>query len=156
MSDAAASAITAAAALLGAGLGSYTTFKLTRPFRQEAALNRMAALFESRLPVYLKQWKLSEYGVEDAPWDLPLSEREKLVEQMRDWYYRDGGGLLMSGRAFNRWKDARDQLLRPEASSAEIFESLSAMRTHLKIDMGVRQLEEDLVKYAEPAEDEWS
>jgi hypothetical protein len=156
MSDVAATTVTAAATLLGAGLGSYTTYKLTRPYRQEAALNRIAAIFESRLPVYLRQWKLTEYGPEEAPRNLPLVEREALVQQMRDWYYRDGGGLLISGRAFNRWRSARDELLRPEATPGEIWKSLTALRTALKIDLGVRQLEEATVQYAEPEEDRWS
>jgi hypothetical protein len=155
MSDAAASAITAAATLLGAGLGSYTTLRLTRPFRQEATLNRVASLFDRRLPVYVKQWKLTEYGPEDEPWELELPEREKLVDQMRDWYYADGGGLLMSGRAFNYWRVARDTLLKREASPEEISNSLSTLRTHLKIDLGVRHIEEALVQFAEPEEEQW-
>jgi hypothetical protein len=156
MSDVAATTVTAAATLLGAGLGSYTTYKLTRPYRQEAALSRIAGIFESRLPAYLKQWKLTEYGPEEAPRNLPLADRQALVEQMQHWYYSDGGGLLMSGHAFNHWRVARDELLRPEASPAEIWKSLTALRTALKIDLGVRQLEEELVQYAEPEEHRWN
>jgi hypothetical protein len=50
---------------------------------------------------------------------------------------------------------ARGLLLRPEASPAEIWKALSALRTHLKIDIGV-QVEEASVKFAEPEEKCWS
>ena len=155
MDEVIASAIGAAAALAGGALGSYTTFKITRPFQQEAALERAASAFEKRLPRYLRQWKLTEYGTEEVPFDLVLSERRELVEQMRDWYYTDGGGLLMSGRAFNRWRVARDLLLKPKATPSEIYEALSELRTHLKIDLGIRQIEEADVRFAEPEEDRW-
>jgi hypothetical protein len=105
MSDG-ATAIASAATLLGVGLGSYTTYRLTRPFQQEAALNRMAAGTGTTTMVV----------VFSCPGEHSI-----------------GGGLRETN-----YSDPRRHQLRSTRHSPPCGRIL-----------GVRQLEEDLVKYAE-------
>jgi hypothetical protein len=57
---------------------------------------------------------------------------------MRAWYYEQGG-WLMSGDAFNKYRAARQLLLRDTASAEVVYDAFSALRTERRIDVGARE-----------------
>jgi hypothetical protein len=102
-------------------------------------------LFESRLKLYAALLPLTEYGPEDRPKELPLGEREALAGKLTVWYYKDGAGLLLSGKGLEHFREARAALAKRDAAPTEIWTALSELRTELKIDLGVREPEERLI-----------
>jgi hypothetical protein len=124
-------------------------------FRQEAVLARTQPLFEKRFEAYGELLPLTDYGPENQPKDLGRDERKKLANRLREWFYKGGAGLLLSGRAFEQFQSAREALSNPCASSADIRGELSQLRTDLKIDLGVRQPPERNVAVAWPEDERW-
>ena len=69
--------IGAGAALLGAAVGGWVTFKVAGPYWERAKLSAVQPLLEARLPAYGTLWELTEYGPEEAPKQLNQVARTK-------------------------------------------------------------------------------
>jgi hypothetical protein len=124
-------------------------------FRQEAVLARAPELFQRRLEAYGDLLPLTDYGRETDPKELTLNQRRDLEEELRAWFYKNGAGLLLSGRAFEQFQKARTMLVAKDADRFVIHKELSKLRTDLKIDLGVRQPQEREVALAWPEEERW-
>jgi hypothetical protein len=155
LSDLTTSLVSAGAALIGAGLGGYATLKARRPFREELALNQAAVLTERKLLAFGRLLPVTEYGSEEEPKHLRLSERRDLAKKMTEWYYEEGSGLMLSGRSVKQFVAARGALESADATPSEIRVALSLLRTDLKIDLGVREPSERLAPMAEPEQERW-
>jgi hypothetical protein len=123
-------------------------------FSQDAALGRAGSLFEKRLDAYKSLLPLTEYGSEDSPRHLRPDEKKALADRLRAWYYQDGAGLLLSGRAHKQFQQAR-QYLDEDRGAVDVNRVLSKLRTDFKIDLGVRQPQERDVALAWPEEERW-
>jgi hypothetical protein len=73
--------------------------------------------------------------------------RAKRVEELNAWFY-GGGGLVLSGDAHQAFYDARSRLQDEQATNEEVRDAMSALRTELKIDLGVRHPDERHVPMA--------
>jgi hypothetical protein len=124
-------------------------------FRQEAVLARVPELFDRRFDAYSHLLPLTDYGPEKQPKDLTAAERGDLADKLTTWFYENGAGLLLSGRAFVQFQRARDTIAKEDASPIYIHRHLSKLRTELKIDLGVRQPQERDVALAWPEEERW-
>jgi hypothetical protein len=123
-------------------------------FRQEAVLARAPQLFEKRFDAYSRLLPLTDYGPADKPKDLDSRARNTLEEQLANWFYDQGSGLLLSGRALVQFQSVR-ATLKESTDPKEIRDAFSSLRTHLKIDLGVRQPQERDVAMAWPEEERW-
>jgi hypothetical protein len=131
------------------------TMGLPSVFRQEAVLARTQPLFERRFEAYGRLLPLTDYGPENHPKQLDLTQRELLAEKLSDWFYEKGAGLLLSGRALEQFNAARNVLRTPNARPEAVRKELSGLRTDLKIDLGVRQPRERDVAMAWPEDERW-
>jgi hypothetical protein len=131
------------------------TMGMPTTFRKEAALGRTQSLFEKRFDVYARLLLLTDYGTENEPRRLDKAARAELSGQLRDWFYKCGGGLLLSGRAFDQFQRVSRELASSHATDADIRMEFSKLRTDLKIDLGVRQPGEREVPIAWPEEERW-
>lgn len=131
------------------------TMGVPSPFRQDAVLGRVQPLFERRFAAYSALLPYTEYGPEGEPREVPSSERKTLSDRLSEWYYADGAGLLLSGRALEQFLRARQTLISADATNQAVQDELSKLRTALKIDLGVRQPEERDVAMAWPEDERW-
>ena len=131
------------------------TMRMRSTFRQDAVLARIAPLFERRWEAYSKLLRMTDYGSEDEPKQLSEGDRRGLAEKLTRWFYEDGGGLLLSGRAHEQFLRARATVSDVCAKPSAVREELSRLRTDLKIDLGVRQPEERDLPMALPEEERW-
>jgi hypothetical protein len=156
-SDAVAALIGAGGAVAGAAVAGFVALRVALPYRKQAALQRQAALLVPRLESYSKLVPSMLPYRDDAgnPCDVPLDERREYARHLRAWYYADGGALLLTGDAFNAYRDAHRLLLDNTASATDVADSLSRLRTELKLDIGTRQAEERHVRFAPSAERGW-
>ncbi len=125
------------------------------PFRQGVVIARASELFDRRFDAYGRLHSLTDYGPENQPLNLTPAERRDRAHRLTAWFYEDGAGLLLSGRAFGQFRKARETLLAEDASSLDVRNDLSKLRTDLKIDLGVRQPQERDVTIAWPEEERW-
>ena len=70
------------------------------------------------------------------------NEKAERAAALDTWFYNEADGLLLSGDAFAVWRNARDLLRDPGSRDDDISGALSALRTELKIDLGVRHPDE--------------
>jgi hypothetical protein len=130
-----------------------TTMGIPTPYRQAATLARVPELFQKRFDTYSELLSLTDFaGIASVG-----SDGEALssaADRMTTWYYANGAGLLLSGRAFEQFHQTRE-ILRSSLSEKAVTESLSRLRTALKIDLGVRQPQERDVALAWPEEERW-
>lgn len=124
-------------------------------FRQEGVLARSASLFEKRFEAYSRLLPLTEYGSEVRPKVLDLQARRRLANDLRLWFYSEGAGLLLSGRALTQFQNVRRILKEVSVEPARVRDELSQLRTDIKIDLGVRQPSERNVMDAWPEEERW-
>jgi hypothetical protein len=132
-----------------------TTMGVPSAFRQEAVLAQVPQLFERRFDAYGHLLPLTDYGPADQPRDLEFPARRHLADNLTAWYYENGAGILLSGRALAQFQRARSALVTEDASPAAIRHELSKLRTDLKIDLGVRQAQERDVAMAWPEQERW-
>jgi hypothetical protein len=100
-------------------------------FRKQTALARDAG--------YRRLWALMEIvspTVEDND-DLTKERRDRLAQDLRSWYYTDGGGVYLSRKAADLFLRAKDTLKDAATDTNKIREAFSAVRTQLKVDVGV-------------------
>ena len=131
------------------------TMGMPTTFRKEAALGRTQSLFEKRFDAYACLLPLTDYGTEEQPHRLDEAARAKLAGRLGDWFYADGAGLLLSGRALDQFQRVLREVASSDATDADIRTEFSKLRTDLKIDLGVRQPGEREVPIAWPEEERW-
>jgi len=131
------------------------TMGVPTAFRQEAVLARVPQLFDRRFDAYARLLPLTDFGPEDQPKELSPAGRRDIAYRLTAWFYEQGAGLLLSGRALAQFQRVRRMLANEDASAAEIRDELSRLRTDLKIDLGVRQAQERNVAMAWPEEERW-
>lgn len=105
------------------------------------------ALFRARSSAYATLLPLTRYGSEEKPFEPSAQERAARDAELTDWFY-DTGGLLMSAPTLVAFRTARAELRRSEATNAERWRAFSALRTELKIDLGVGHPEERSIELA--------
>ena len=96
-----------------------------------------ANLSQARLASYASLLRLTRYGAEGRPFSLSVDERAAARDELMDWFYA-GGGLLLSSDAFVAFRAAHAQLTATDATDTDRWRAFSALRTELKIDLGVR------------------
>ena len=81
-------------------------------------------------------WELSSVT---SPTELQLdsNQRNDLAERLRDWYYKDGGGMYLSRTAADLFLKAKDSLTDSSKDSNNVRELFSTLRTQLKVDAGI-------------------
>lgn len=127
------------------------TMGVPTAYRQSASLNRTPELFKARLAAYGKLHPLLN------PRSMGSSHRQPRAvgQSMLDWYYQDGNGLLLSGRALDQFRRTREALERSDETSSQRDIELSQLRTDLKIDLGVRQPQERGIDFPWPEDERW-
>jgi hypothetical protein len=111
----------------------------TAPRVRDTTGTQRDSLLEARLAAYALLFGLTRYGSEGQPLSLSDKERARCAERLMDWFYgEEGGGLLLSGEAFLALRRAHARLTDPTANDRERWRAFSALRTELKIDLGVR------------------
>jgi hypothetical protein len=133
--------------------GWLETMGVPSAFRQGAVLARIPDLFKRRFEAYSRLLPLTYSGPENRPNDLTPAQRRDLEDRLKAWFYEQGAGLLLSGRALEQFQKVRRTL--KDASPADVGVELSQLRTDLKIDLGVRQPQERDLAMAWPEEERW-
>jgi hypothetical protein len=105
------------------------------------------ALFEARLKAYQMLLPLTDVGSPGKATTWTSQEREERAREFTAWFYFTGG-LLLSGDAHRAFYAARERLQDKCATDEELRQALSALRTELKIDLGVRHPDERHVPMA--------
>lgn len=93
-----------------------------------------AEVIQARLGAYAKLLPFTEW--------LPGDDKPGREERLKNWFYEEANGLLLSGDAFTDFLHARKLLLDPGLTDSDIRAAMSALRTELKIDLGVRDVTE--------------
>ncbi len=127
-------------------LGDPAKFNTALPARNSDGVKRDAVV-EARLASYTLVLKLTRYGPEDRPLVLSSDEREQRADALMDWFY-GGGGLLLSSEAHIAFLSAHRHLTNAQATDKHRRDAFSALRTELKIDLGVGQADERNVQMA--------
>ncbi|MDD7942904.1 hypothetical protein PHK61_31290 [Actinomycetospora lutea] len=127
------------------------TMGVPTPYRQSASLNRAAELFKARLTAYGKLLPL----LNPRSMESGHAQPRAVAERMLDWYYQEGNGLLLSGRALDQFRRTREALERSDETSSRRDVELSQLRTDLKIDLGVRQPQERGIDFPWPEDERW-
>jgi hypothetical protein len=96
-----------------------------------------AALVKARLDAYRTLLQLTNAGSLGKATTLKSRERRKRARELTAWFYA-GDGLLLSGDAHRAFYAARAVLEDEHTSDEQVRTALSALRTELKIDLGVR------------------
>jgi len=148
-----ADAVIALLALAGAVLGAGALVFTSLSYRKQSALYKTAALTEPRVAAYSAIVKEFRRYVDEAskPVDVPFDVRHELASTMQAWYFEQGG-WLMDGNTFNSYRVVRQKLRTRAADAESVFNALSALRTEMKIELGVRELGERDKPFAESEE----
>jgi hypothetical protein len=117
----------------------------TLPRVREDASRSMAieveqGLFEARLNSYRSLLHLTSVQ-SPSTGTLSPDERRDRAKELTEWFY-SGGGLLLSGDALNVFLVARSRLEDERSTDDVLRAAMSALRTELKIDLGVRHSDE--------------
>jgi hypothetical protein len=99
------------------------------------------AQFDARLKAYRELLPLTNTRTPADPTPLNSTERRQRANELTQWFYT-GGGLLLSGDAHRAFIAARDRLEDERATDGDVRTELSALRTELKIDLGIRDPDE--------------
>lgn len=131
------------------------TMGIPSDFRRNGALARVPSLFEKRFEAYASLLPLTKYGAEDRPKVLNRARRRKLTDDLTAWFYHEGRGLLLSGRALTQFNRVRETLGEVCVEPGRVRDEFSQLRTDIKIDLGVRQPSERNVGAAWPEDERW-
>lgn len=135
--------------------GWLDTMGIPSVFRQDAVLTRASSLFGKRFEAYARLLPLTDYGRKEDPADLDPTARRELADRLAKWFYVEGAGLLLSGRALVQYLRVRTKLRETDSTPTELWKEFSQLRTDLKIDLGVRQPSERDVAMPWPEEERW-
>jgi len=102
--------------------------KRDEQFRLQVALERMSA--------YRTLWSLTEPLSPAVQLDLSPDDRALHLAALRSWYHQAGNGMFGSWDASSRFVQVT-HLLESGAPTPEVRKAVSALRTQLKVDMGV-------------------
>ena len=108
---------------------SIELFKSQLEFRKQTAVAREAA--------YRRLWALTQIFSPSIRTDLPTEHRDEVALSLRSWYYTDGNGIYLSRTAADLFFKARDLLKQPDEDADRIRHAFSALRTQMKLDVGV-------------------
>lgn len=131
------------------------TMGVPTSYRQGAALQRVAPLFEQRAESYGRLLPHLDLGPPQTPKRLTVAEREALGNRLRGWFYDGVSGLLLSGRAHEQFVKLEDLLGEADVDPETIWAAASRLRTDLKVDLGVRQPQESRVAMSWPEDERW-
>jgi hypothetical protein len=81
-------------------------------------------------------WELSSITSPTEP-HFTEKQRRDLALSLRDWYYKDGGGMYLSITAADLFLKAKDALNDSGKDANNVREAFSLLRTQLKVDAGV-------------------
>jgi hypothetical protein len=113
-----------------------------------ATPEQRTALITARLEAYQTLLQLTNVGPPGKAMRLSPRERRKRAAALTAWFY-GGGGLLLSGDAHRAFYAARARLEDKYATVTTVRAVMSALRTELKIDVGVRHPDERDVSMAQ-------
>jgi hypothetical protein len=95
-------------------------------------------VLETRLPAYRELWALSGRIAASGRDDINAAEQALLASELREWYYRDGHGLVLSSEASHLLRAAMGTLREAEPhNTAAVRKLMSRLRTTLKTDLNV-------------------
>jgi hypothetical protein len=97
--------------------------------------------FDARLEAYRELLPLTNPRAQGDARPLNSTQRGQRANELTQWFYT-GGGLLLSGDAHRAFIAARDRLEDQRATDDDVRNTLSALRTELKIDLGIRDPDE--------------
>lgn len=97
-----------------------------------------SALAPQRTASYAALWEKAEaLSPRDAA-SLDAKKTEDLLKQLREWYYEKGGAMYLSLDTADLFLKGLKMLERPEdLRPKEITDSFSALRTQMKVDLGI-------------------
>ena len=105
------------------------------------------ALFHARSTAYVALLPLTRYGSEEEPLELSAEERAARGDELMAWFYNTGG-LLMSAPTLVAFRTAHAKLESSKSTNDERRRAFSALRTELKIDLGVGHPDERPIELA--------
>jgi hypothetical protein len=105
------------------------------------------SLLNARLDAYEALIPLTDYGPEDQPLAMSLEDRGTRATEMMVWFY-ERGGLLMSSDALVAFRLAHQRLTASDADDHARRKAFSALRTELKIELGVGSADERDIEMA--------
>ena len=100
-----------------------------------------------RLLAIQRLWALTEDVSPTIQADLTPETRKKMSEQLRAWYYEDGNGIFLRPESTDLFLRAKATLVtlmpgKENVPDKTIRKAFSALRTQLKVDIGVYSSEE--------------
>lgn len=126
--------------LVGIGIGFLSNFLIAK-FKARYELKGAIAITKANF--YIDLWKLCEQNIKT------LEERNKKYKLLKDWYV-EGGGLLLSFKATDRFIGALKILQKAEDLSSEnlmkLKEHLTWIRTEMKYEVGTYSRKEARTK----------
>jgi hypothetical protein len=100
-------------------------------------------IIDTRLPTYRELWALSGVMAASGKDDMEGSAQLEFADKLRDWYYQDGHGLVLSKEVSTQLLEIRN-ILRGQSSR----KLLSILRTQLKQDLQVYGEKADNERFA--------
>lgn len=131
-------------ALLGVATESDEQGLLRRTHVRNANDRPSAEMFNARLTAYASLLPLTRNPETRAGVELEAA--------LNRWFYSSGNGLLLSGDSFRSFQQLRKDLTSPKSWPDQISSDASALRTELKIDLGVRHPDERYIELARPVD----
>jgi len=168
--DASATVVAAWIAAIAAAAATVANLLLARSFEEERAIGAAAVMLEKRLDAYANLWALLDAGPKprsDAErteqWPIPTpipgpaaswadicTNPKARGARLREWHYRDGGGLLLSHDAQALWHAVERALERTDADTQAdrmaVWSAMSLLRSELKRDLLVRGNESHMTR----------
>jgi hypothetical protein len=103
-------------------------------------MSQQAELVLPRLEAYRKSWAITHDAsptlVKDKGMGLTSAKRDKMEEELRAWYFENGGnGIFLSSEARDLFVQGVRQLI--GTASGDAVETLSQLRTQTKNELGI-------------------
>ena len=105
-------------------------------FKANESLKRAVA--EKRAPMYLDLWEKTKDFSATRTHQPTDQEKDSLYKEMTDWYYDKGNAIYLSFESSKLFLESRKLLEVSRNSDLKtIKDGFSALRTQMKVDMGV-------------------
>jgi hypothetical protein len=117
------------------------------------SVTRVAGLFDHRAAAYKELLPLTRFDPAFAEESTRIQARKRRAEDLTEWLYSSGGGIVMSGSMLATFLTVRNSLEAQSIPADELKRDFSSLRTSMKIDLGVRHPDERDVPMAAPVDE---
>lgn len=137
--------IAAIIAGVAAVVSAVISWRKTDTLRNDIFVAAAKEVTEKRLTAYSKLWALTSVAKPSNPDIGTMEKRNHLEARLSKWYFKNGGGMLMSPGVRETFVDCKDILVDQSVDSSVVVSHLSLLRSRLKGD--IRGLYDDPENY---------